>query len=230
MSRRFLCLLFIISLWSPLLLGQVKKKIAIEFHPTFKGIPLELTKGPFDPETDSTTIEVFKCYISNLKFYLDNQLVFSELDSYHLLNAEEPNSLSLILESSENFHFNHLSFSVGIDSLTNAQGPQEGDLDPVHGMYWTWQSGYINFKLEGQSFLSSARNQAYQYHLGGFLNKHEAAITVDFPINNPQKIAINIDLDRFLDSLEISKKAQVMSPGFAAVKLSKLFANQFSIR
>lgn len=25
----------------------------------------------------------------------------------------------------------------------------DGDLDPLNGMYWAWNSGYINMKIEG---------------------------------------------------------------------------------
>ena len=230
MIRSFLCSILLIALWSTNLFGQIQKEIAIQFYPIFMEAPLKLTEENFNPASDSITIEVFKCYISNLKLFLDDQLVFTEPSSYHLLNAEEPSSLSLSLKTSAELNFNRLSFIVGVDSLTNAQGPMEGDLDPIHGMYWTWQSGYINFKLEGQSIESSARNQGYQFHLGGFLDGNEAAVSVNLSIKDSSKIPITINLDGFLKNIEIGKKPQIMSPGLEAVRLSKILANQFSIK
>jgi hypothetical protein len=51
----------------------------------------------------------------------------------------------------ENKSISKITFSAGIDSLTSTAGIQKGVIDPINGMYWAWQSGYVNFKIEGKS-------------------------------------------------------------------------------
>jgi len=38
-----------------------------------------------------------------------------------------------------------------VDSLANVSGAMSNDLDATKGMYWSWQSGFINLKIEGKS-------------------------------------------------------------------------------
>ena len=57
-------------------------------------------------------------------------------------------------------------FQIGIDSLTNVSGDLDGDLDPALGMYWAWNSGYINMKLEGKSSSCKSVKKEFQFHIG----------------------------------------------------------------
>jgi hypothetical protein len=126
--------------------------------------------------------------------------------------------------------FNKIHFSIGIDSVTNSSGVFGGDLDPTNGMYWTWQSGYINFKLEGKSLLSSARKNKFEYHIGGYLYPNNTLQEVELEVNNNDKIIINIDISKFIVELDISTINKVMSPGESAVILSTHLPKLFSIK
>lgn len=58
----------------------------------------------------------------------------------------------------------------GVDSLLQVSGVQSGALDPLKGMYWTWQTGYIQFKMEGILSKDTLGEGLIpiQLHLGGF--------------------------------------------------------------
>ena len=46
-----------------------------------------------------------------------------------------------------------------------------GVLDPSGAgadMYWTWNSGYIFFKMEGTSPAATGMGNSFMYHIGGF--------------------------------------------------------------
>ena len=66
-----------------------------------------------------------------------------------------------------------LSFVLGVDSLRNTMDVSQrtGVLD-VSGaatdMYWSWNSGYIFFKMDGTSPAIPAMGGVFQYHVGGF--------------------------------------------------------------
>lgn len=99
---------------------------------------------------DSIQLETLKIYISELSILNDKNVIWKEQNSFHLIDFSHPSTLLLILKLPSYQSFNKLKFNLGIDSLTNVSGAMGGDLDPTNGMYWTWQSGYINFKLEGK--------------------------------------------------------------------------------
>lgn len=90
-----------------------------------------------------------------------------ELNSYHLINEEgtASKSFSFFVMPTQ---YNSLSFLIGVDSLKNVSGAQTGGLDPLNGMFWTWNTGYIMFKMEGNSPSSSVVNNKIEYHIGGF--------------------------------------------------------------
>ena len=77
--------------------------------------------------------------------------------------------VALCLEIPEDTEFDAIQFNLGIDSLTNVSGALGGDLDPTKGMYWTWQNGYVNFKLQGTSDLCNNPKNEFEFHLGGYL-------------------------------------------------------------
>jgi hypothetical protein len=96
-------------------------------------------------------------------------------------------------------------------------------------MYWTWQSGYSNFKLEGVSDFCPARNNRFQFHLGGYQAPFNALQKVELKTLNTKRININVAIDKLLAQLNLKETYQIMSPSQKAVELSQIAANIFSI-
>ena len=165
---RLLIILFFVSKAS-MLFGQTNR-LTISFGPVFNKLPLVLEKN-YSPmnNPDSFRINSCKFYISGIELLQNAKLIYKEKKSFHLLDAAEAASMTLMLNTPKDVLFNQIKFNIGIDSTTNASGAIGGDLDPTKGMYWTWQSGYINVKLEGQcSNLCKTRNNEFEFHLGGY--------------------------------------------------------------
>lgn len=87
-------------------------------------------------------------------------------DGYYLVDEAAPESKRFRLPPLPAGTYTAIGFTLGVDAARNHAGAQTGALDPVRGMFWTWNSGYIFLKLEGQSPASPAPEQAYEYHLG----------------------------------------------------------------
>jgi hypothetical protein len=174
--------------------------------------------------------EVFKFYVSNVKL-LNNKLpVWIEDDSFHLIDFEESDSNLLCIDIPEDLDFNSIQFNLGIDSLTSVSGAFGGDLDPTKGMYWTWNSGYINFKLEGTSDLCNNPKNEFQFHLGGYVSPFNCLQEVHLEISNSSKFSIAFDLEHLIKQIDLQNLNHVMSPNAAGVELSLLAAKCFSIR
>lgn len=178
---------------------------------------------------ESIQFETLKFYISNLRFNLNNENTFIEKNSFHLIDMEDRNSLHVSVPDSLNGSIRNLSFNLGIDSTTNVSGAMGGDLDPTKGMYWTWQNGYINFKLEGKSTLCKTRNNEFQFHIGGYMNPFTTLQKIELPINKVGSCTIVFDLQQLMDKIDLSILNHVMSPQLDAVEISKKIVTAFSI-
>jgi len=179
---------------------------------------------------DSLAFHTFRMYLSNVVFYKNGMAVFTEKDSHHLLDLEEPGTLDLPFSIPANLHYDEIAFDVGIDSLTHASGAMGGDLDPTKGMFWGWQGGYINIKIEGYHSKCTARKHAFQFHLGGYLPPFPTLQSVRLAVPSDQKtVQVQLDLSPFLAQIDWSQDPNVMAPGSAAKVFSKIIAQSFRI-
>ncbi|MEP6628627.1 MAG: MbnP family protein, partial [Ginsengibacter sp.] len=111
------------------------------------------------------SINKLKYYISN--FSVPGSGIAFEMDPYHLINASEESNNSFEISLSPG-KYKSISFLLGVDSARNCSGAQSGALDPTNDMFWTWNSGYVMFKLEGTSAASKADLQRIEHHIGGY--------------------------------------------------------------
>jgi len=205
------------------------------------GTPLELGKTYTNDLGEAYTVSTFKFYISNISIVDGETTASAEQDSYHLVNASSTATLSFPVALGRT-SFNRIRFLVGVDSLRNVSGAQTGALDPMNGMFWTWNSGYIMAKLEGTSTSSPDPGQRLQYHIGGYAGAEAAQRWVTLPlpggnsyVNSPDQplaLTMDVDLDKWFRSthdLPIAANALVMTPGELSVKYADNYANLFSV-
>ena len=101
------------------------------------------------------TVSRFRYYLSNFSLKnADGKEV--ELPGYFLVDEEVPESKKIPFTGIPKGKYTSISFTIGIDSLHNCSGAQSGTLDPVNGMFWTWNTGYIFLKLEGHANSSAS--------------------------------------------------------------------------
>ncbi|MFT7156465.1 MAG: hypothetical protein ACI8Q1_001480 [Parvicella sp.] len=159
--------------------------------------------------------------ISKFKYYVgfesNNRIKYTLIDFGSIMKT------SLIIDS----QMTNQSFYIGVDSTTNVSGALAGDLDPTKGMYWAWQSGYINFKMEG-TYIYKTETTEFNYHLGGYLTPYSNAQKVELSLGNDKaKQVINLDLYPFFSQANISQS--VMRPCAESVQLMQIISNSFSL-
>ena len=147
---------------------------------------------------------------------------------YDLMDAFNEKTLSVNIPS--NISYTKLKFNLGIDSTTNVSGALGGDLDPTKGMYWTWQSGYINFKLEGTSNICKTRHNEFQFHLGGYQYPNNNLQTVFIDAVSKQNIEVGVDIQKIINQINLTQQHHIMSPGQEAMDFSEKVINSLSIK
>jgi hypothetical protein len=178
----------------------------------------------------SLSISNLKFYISELALFNNDTFVASVGKKHHLFDAGLPTSGLISQEMTEIGPFNNIRFNIGIDSLTHSAGAFEGDLDPIHGMYWSWQSGYIHFKLEGTSPACPTRQNKFQIHVGGYQAPNNTLRKIILPVVASNVLYIEIVLDKIIQRMFGRQLFQMMSPGPTALAIADLFPQIFKIK
>jgi len=191
---------------------------------------LELEKRYyFKSIQDSLQVDVLKFYITNIKFIKDETILASVHKKHFLINFEDVLSKRIKTQISDTLKFNKIRFNIGIDSITNVSGVYGQDLDPTNGMYWTWNSGYINCKLEGSSNKFKTRKNRYAFHLGGYMSPFISMQTITLEVTQNKEIEILINIDDFFSNLDVTKYHTILSPNRKAIVVSKHFSTVFYV-
>ena len=208
-----------------------KKDIQFAIQPSFNKEALVLNKAKYiTSKNDTISITTLKFYISNIVLEYENGTEYKEPKSVHLIDTEELNTLQFQLKKTPGLKIKKIRFRIGIDSLTNVSGDLAGDLDPSLGMYWAWNSGYINMKLEGKSSSCKTVKKEFQFHIGGYLPNQNALQEVSLRVpDNTTTLHLKMDLSKWLNEVSLKETNSIMIPGTKAIAMSQLYKNMFVI-
>lgn len=182
----------------------------------------------------------FQYYISNICLMDDSSCFESSAEKCFLIDEDDAESKNI--EVSVPYRsFKKLRFVIGIDSLLTVSGVHEGALDPYHGMFWTWNTGFVSAKLEGFSPASTMPQQMFQYHIGGFRTGQNTLRTIEIHFPNPvviqtggnTTITLTADILKWFKGthdLKIANKPFVHSPGKIAVEYADNYSSMFQLK
>lgn len=178
------------------------------------------------------TLKTFKYYISNISLLTTGNKNISYKKSY-LINEADSNSRSIVLQTPK-ASVKQISFMIGVDSIYNVSGTQTGDLDPMRGMLWTWNSGYIMAKLEATSPASTLQDHKVEFHIGGFKGsqKTQRKVVLILDEDNSNTIVIEANANKWFDAehaLKIAINPACTTPGKLAAEFADNYSRMFKI-
>ncbi len=217
-------LCFPIPMW-----GQTASPIQVSILATVGDEALICGDSVYAIGTDTYQFSMLKFYLSGFQLLHDGEVVWTENNSYHLIHWDEVETRTFTFSVPPELAYDACQFHLGIDSATNASGIFGGDLDPTNGMYWSWNTGYINFKLEGKSNASPSRKQQFFYHLGGYLPPHYGLQTIQQALESTENLYLKLDLANALRRVDMTQTFSIMSPSEAAVDMAAIFAQSFEV-
>lgn len=201
--------------------------LTLSIYLKWKNQPLEINTKYISKNNDTLQISQLKFYLSDIQILFEDEFLFKEI-KHHLINMEELHSMNIPI-TKKHKKIKTISFSVGVDSLASVSGALSGDLDPSNGMYWAWQSGYINMKIEGISSSCKTRKNAFHFHIGGYLEPNYALRKVTlYPTS--ENLELEMDLAKLFDNLLLSETNSIMIPGKEAMEIADLSAQIFSCK
>ena len=178
---------------------------------------------------DEISVEQLRYYLSNFRLRRSDGTWFSNpkdpqtSQGYFLVDAARQESQAFLIGPVPKGEYIGIEFLLGVDPERNNAGAQRGDLDPARGMFWTWNTGYIFFKLEGHSEQSPGKQHEVAYHLGSSANVSNArriylplkpeAIKVES--GNVAQIHLGVDVAQVFEGahrIRIADLHEAMSP------------------
>lgn len=215
------------------------QNVNVRFQNKVGDVPLIIDSVNYKNELNQDfTISKFKFYISIVRF--ENTIGTQTAPSTSfLIDQEDSLSLSTNSISIPSGIYSSIEFILGVDSLHNVSGAQNGALDVVNTMFWTWNSGYIFMKLEGNSSFSNSPGHFFEYHIGGFKEPYNAIRKIKLTFDQPVEISkhkltdilINVNVLEILqhpNSIDFSKNSSIVEP-FQSKIVSDNYEDIFSI-
>jgi len=213
--------------------------ILIRFRVYVHGIPLQLNKKYKNPFGEEFEISLFRFYTGKISLVDANGTKKTQADkSYHLVDLSDSSSTLFEIRVPAG-KYREMSFRLGVDSTDQNRGAQTGALDPKKGMFWTWNSGYLSFKMEGSSMASNQPAHLIAYHIGGYRSPYSAVwkiklVPESILHTSAQKkilVEIPIEMDHLFNgqfAMQIKDIPDCTTPGALARKISRNFAGAFT--
>ena len=194
---------------------------------------------------DEYSVDHLRYYLSNFRLrrtdgtWFVNPQNAESSQGYFLVDAALKESQTFPIGPVPSGEYSGIEFLIGVDPARNNAGVQSGTLDPARGMFWTWNTGYIFFKLEGHSPQSSSKQHEVTYHLGGsdpisgarlvFLPLR--AETIKINAKTRAQIHLGADIAQVFEGahgIRIAELSEAMSPK-AGVPIADNVAGLFSV-
>lgn len=142
-------------------------RLTIQVDHLYGNAPLELSpKSYINNAGDTFRITQLSYYITNVTL----TTVAGEkvtLDNANLITFVPPQLSQFVLSNIPAGRYSRIAFNLGVDSIRNSSGLQEGDLDPSYGMFWTWNTGYVFYRCKGRY---GSTNNSFSIDIGGIQN------------------------------------------------------------
>lgn len=161
--------------------GMAKINFELQSVGENENLGLELGKVYVTDDGDSISFELLRYWISNLEFIAEDGSVWSEKNSYRLLENTDTKVREEFEVEVPVGKYQSIRFSIGVAPNQNSSlDSVQGELDPGAGMSWTWNTGYIFMLNKGQFYNSDSMDYThFQYHIGTDVNYK--TITLNLP-------------------------------------------------
>lgn len=213
-----------------------QQTMTIQFRNTIGNEVLQLGETYKTSLGEDVIINRCKYYISKISLVDSVAKYYGFPDNYYLIDEADSTTKTITITTSAN-RINDIQFLVGVDSIKNVSGVQDGALDPMYGMFWTWNTGYVMAKIEGTSSAAKVPGNLFSYHVGGFKTGESALRFVRLNIGeniktNHLKIVIEADINKWFQSVHNVKIAEhpiCHSPSSLAMQIADNYATMFKI-
>ena len=177
--------------------------------PTWNKKPLELQHVYLTQNKDSISFSTLKIYFSDFRFKDKISGRITSIDTLIFYDLADSSTHSFFNDLNLS-NYESVAFTLGLDSSKNVSGELENAYDPLLGMYWAWNTGYINLKIMGESSAVPTNSHEFEFHLGGYRSPFATAQTIQIDLND-QYIYFEVE-KLFSENINLTKNHHIMLP------------------
>jgi hypothetical protein len=184
---------------------QVSMSLAISH--TFGNMPLTLNQPYFNTGRNDIRFTNIQYFVSDLKLQkMDGSWL--TVPFYAMFTAQSQESAQVNIANIPKGNYKGVGFSIGVDSIANhsdpAIWPNGHPLSIMEGgaMHWSWNSGYIFIKVEGNYKIDGNPDGGFAYHIGRDdlrVDIRQENIQLDLNASG-NTVQFSLDLQTFFDS------------------------------
>jgi len=177
--------------------------------PTWNKKALKIQHVYLTQNNDSISFSTLKIYFSDFRFNDKISGKITSIDTLIFYDLSDSSTHSFFNDLNLS-NYESVAFTLGLDSSKNVSGELENAYDPLLGMYWAWNTGYINLKIMGESSAVPTNSHEFEFHLGGYRFPFATAQTIQVDLNDQY---IYFDLEKlFSESINLTKNHHIMLP------------------
>ena len=177
--------------------------------PTWNKKALKLQHIYLNQNNDSISFSTLKIYFSDFRFKDKISGRIRSIDTLIFYDLADSSTHSFFNDLNLS-NYECVAFTLGLDSSKNVSGELENAFDPLLGMYWAWNTGYINLKIMGESSAVPTNSHEFEFHLGGYRSPFATAQTIQVDLNDQY---IYFDVEKlFSESINLTKNHHIMLP------------------
>lgn len=212
---------------------STKADFALHFDHTFNNQTFSLNQNFTLGTGEIVKFSTAQFYVSNIRLMDDEQNMTTFEDPFVLVDPSVGHKHIGEMEAS---HYHMVMLNVGIDSVTNntKQPIDFPDGHPlsamVDHMWWSWNSGYIFFKLEGEVDRDGdgTFDDNFLYHIGTDANLIDKQKMMHSTVNAGDELEVHIKIDYsdFFNNVDMTNEleARMMPPALVSKMVSNAAA------
>lgn len=152
---------------------QVDPMLRMAISHTFDGNDISINNVQYETGSNTIGVSTISYYLSDFAFRKSDGSWYAVPNRHELIRGEINLKDTLVFDDLPKGAYTGVRFKLGVDSLNNhadpALWPNEHPLSLMQGgqMHWSWNAGYIFWKLEGRYKRNDGRiDGLYSYHIG----------------------------------------------------------------
>jgi len=206
--------------------------LQLKLNPTFGNESINL----YEPVVDENGNSIFE--LTKLYFYFSDVKLNEEsaAEEILLIDIDDP-ELNTGISNMKPGAYNSITFGLGVDERWNHEDPASFDNNhPLgfdhSGNHWTWNSGYIFYKVEGNYSTKDdgVLDNSFLFHMGTDELYRTVTLNKAFSVEDKEtaEVILNIDFEKiFFDAGGLDLKTEFRSHGMGdQFELGQKFVNR----
>lgn len=194
---------------------------------------------------ENYSVSSLRYIVSNIVLIGENggEFVYPEDKSFFIVNAEDPASTKIQLDSIRGGDYAAIRFGIGVDQSMYPLNGKDNFIPKADelGMIWSWAAGYIFLMFEGEYTSDDTTEfKTFKYHMGSHGSNQDNYREVELQL--PKNLSINdeaqagltlkTDVAKIFDSentLSLDVKDNIQVDPENAPKIADNFSKTFSV-